>query len=73
MFPDKLPWYKSRIIVGAIVSILTKILVATGILDATFNDETLTDAALLVIGGAADLFIMYQRATQKAAPRLTAS
>jgi hypothetical protein len=72
MFPETLPWYKSRIIIGAIISILTKVLVATGILDATFDDESLTDAALLVIGGLADLWIMYQRTTQKAAPTITA-
>ena len=72
MFPDTMPWYKSRIIIGAIISILTKILVATGILDATFNDEQLTDVALLVIGAIADLYIMWQRGTQKAAPQITA-
>ena len=47
-----------------------KVLVATGALD-DMDNEALTDAALLVIGGIADIWIMYQRATQKAAPTLT--
>lgn len=71
MFPSELPWYKSRIIIGAIVSISMKILVATGVLGSALDDKAVTDAALLIIGGAADLYIMYHRATQKAAPILT--
>lgn len=72
MYPDSLPWYKSRIILGAIVSVLTKILVVTGVLDTTFDDAALTEALLLAFGGLADLWIIVQRARQKAAPEITA-
>jgi hypothetical protein len=73
MFPTELPWYRSKIIVGAIISLITKLLVITGVLDSTFNDEALTDGILLVVGVVADLFIGYQRVTQKAAPAITGS
>lgn len=73
MYPDNLPWYRSKIIIGAIISVITKLLVITGVLDATFNDEALTDGVLLVVGVLADLFIGYQRVTQKAAPAITGS
>lgn len=71
MFPDNMPWYKSRIVIGAVISVLMKLLVLTGILDTAFNEEAVTDAVLLVIGGIADLWIMKERFTQKAAPTLT--
>ncbi len=70
MFPEELPWYKSRIIIGALVSIATKILAATGALN-DMDNEALTDAALLIIGGVADIYILYSRTTQKAAPVIT--
>jgi hypothetical protein len=74
MFPDNMPWYQSRIIIGAIVSIVMKLLVATGVLgEVGLDDGAITDAVLLVIGGIADLWIMYQRVTQKAAPTITAT
>ena len=70
---DTLPWYKSKIIMGAVVSIITKILVATGVLGGAVDDVAITNALLLVIGGAADLWIMYHRTTQKRAPAISAS
>lgn len=72
MFPDTLPWYKSKIIIGAIVSLLTKVLVIFGVLDGTFDDGAATDAALLVVGVLADIFIGFSRKNQKAAPVITA-
>ncbi len=71
MFPSTLPWYKSKIIVGAIVSLITKMLVIFGLLDGTFDDAAATDAILLVVGVAADIFIAISRKTQKAAPAIT--
>lgn len=72
MYPDTLPWYKSKIIVGAIVSILTKVLVLTGVLDSAFDAGQLTDALVLIVGLIADFVIAISRKTQKAAPAITA-
>jgi hypothetical protein len=73
MYPDTLPWYRSKIIVGAAISIITKLLVATGVLDVAIDDSALTDIVLLLIGGVADLWIMLSRVRQEAAPKITAS
>lgn len=72
MYPDTLPWYKSKIIVGAAVSLITKLLVIFGLLDGTFDDNAATDAILLVVGVIADIVIGISRKTQKAAPSITA-
>ena len=71
MFPSEMPWYRSKIIIGAVISVITKLLVATGVIDGAIDDAALTDIILLLIGGVADLYIMYQRWTQKAAPAIT--
>ena len=71
MFPEQLPWYKSKIIIGALVSIIMKVLVATGVLGTALDDKAVTDAALLIIGGVADMYVIYHRTTQKAAPTIT--
>lgn len=73
MYPNTLPWYKSKIIVGAAVSLITKLLVIFGLLDGTFDDAAATDAILLVVGVLADIVIAVSRKTQKAAPTITAS
>ncbi len=72
MYPTTLPWYKSKIIVGAAISLITKMLVIFGLLDATFDDAAATDAILLVVGVAADIFVAISRKTQKTAPVITA-
>lgn len=70
---DTLPWYKSKIIVGAVISIASKVLVLTGILDqfTPEDSETLTNTLVLIGGGIGDLMAFGARLTQKTAPTIT--
>lgn len=73
MFQTPLPWYKSKVIVGAAISIISKMLVMTGFLDQFTSDdsERLTDLIVLVLGGIGDLMAMGARLAQKAAPPIS--
>lgn len=73
--PASLPWWRSRVIIGVIVSILCKALVGFGAIDAiSLEDERqLADAALLIIGGVGDLVALTARVRQKHAPSITAT
>lgn len=70
-----LPWYRSKIIVGAAISIFTKVLVMTGIVEnfAPEDSENLTNLIVLVAGGIGDLVAIGARLAQKAAPAITAT
>lgn len=72
---DRLPWYKSRIMIGAFVSILSKILVLSGVLgEFTEGDQqALVDIIVLLGGGIGDVLVLYGRVTQKTAPTITAT
>ena len=74
MYPSTLPWYRSQIVVAALVSILTKLLVGFGVIGeiAPEVNEELASTLVLVIGGIADLVAIRSRVTQKAAPSITA-
>lgn len=71
--PPNLPWYRSQVIIGAAISIITKLLVVLGIIGelAPEDSEQLTSTVVLVIGGLADIWAMRARVTQKAAPPIT--
>lgn len=71
--PPNLPWYRSQVIIGAAISITTKLLVVLGIIGelAPEDSEQLTSTVALVIGGLADIWAMRARVTQKAAPPIT--
>jgi hypothetical protein len=71
--PPNLPWYRSQVIIGAAISIITKLLVVLGIIGelAPEDSEQLTSTVVLVIGGLADIWAMRARMTQKAAPPIT--
>lgn len=73
--PTALPWWRSKIIVGAAVSILTKLLVASGLVGdlAPADSEEITNLILLVIGGVGDLVAIGSRVAQKHAPTITAT
>lgn len=75
MYPQTLPWYRSQVIVAAIISIFSKVLVGFGVIGeiAPESEEELTSLIVLVIGGLADLWAMRARITQKAAPSITAT
>lgn len=72
---NEMPWWRSKIIVGALLSIVTKLLVATG-LTSEFSDadsQQLTDIVILLIGGVGDLVAIGSRVKQKEAPAITAT
>lgn len=71
--PSAMPWYKSKIIVGAAISILTKILVMTGLISefTPEQSEVLVNTLVLVTGGIGDIVAISSRVVQKAAPDIT--
>lgn len=72
---NAMPWWQSRIVVGAVISIICKALVLSGLAGDISNDmqTQLINAALLVLGGAGDLLAIYKRVKQEQAPALVAS
>ncbi len=72
--PIDMPWWKSRVIVGALVSIVMKLLVVSGLAaEVTAEDsQQLVDLALILIGAVGDLVVIASRVRQKHAPAITA-
>lgn len=70
--PRSLPWYKSKVIVGALLSITTKVLVASGAISdlSPTDQEQLAEIIVLVVGGIGDALAIGSRVTQKTAPRI---
>ena len=77
MYPQTLPWWKSRVIVGALVSAIFKLIFAVLVLfdvDAPFADDDLqpvVDAIVLLVSLVGDFIAGHARVTQKAAPAIT--
>ena len=73
--PEVMPWYRSKIIVGALVSIITKLLVVSGLTGEFTATETsqIADLALIVIGGIGDLVAIGARVRQRYVPQIVAS
>jgi len=71
--PETLPWWRSRIIVGAIVSAACKLLFIAGLSGeiAPEDERQLADAAVLIIGIVADAVAVQARLSQKHAPTIT--
>jgi hypothetical protein len=69
-----LPWYRSKVIVGAIISFGSKLLVMTGAINelAPEDAETISNMIVLAGGFVGDFLAIYARATQKSAPKITA-
>lgn len=70
-----LPWYRSTIIISALVSIITKVLVVSGLVSevSSSDAEALTNALVLVIGGVADIWAIKSRVVQQEAPKIVSS
>lgn len=68
-----MPWYKSKVIVGAMVSIIAKVLVMAGIVDqfAPEDSENLANLVVMVAGGIGDIVAIGARVAQKKAPAVT--
>ncbi len=71
--PETMPWWKSKVIVGALISILAKLFVISGLTGEITPGETqqVTDLVLIVIGGLGDLLAIGSRITQRYAPQIT--
>lgn len=72
-FQKNLPWYKSRVIIGAAISILAKLLFMAGYVSelGTENLAELTDLALLLVGSIGDYVVIRARVVQDTAPKIT--
>ena len=71
--PHSLPWYKSRVIVGALVSAALKVLYLTGWVGELAADdaEQWIDVAVLLASFIGDAVAAQARVVQKAAPPIT--
>lgn len=71
---NAIPWYKSQIIIGAVVSIVSKVLVGAGFAGLSVDDQsTLVNGLILLIGFIGDAWAIYQRAKQQQAPKVVAT
>lgn len=73
--PVAMPWWRSKVIVGAGISIILKVLVLTGLTQeiAPADQTQIIDLVMLVISGIGDLVAIGARVTQKYAPAIRAS
>ena len=73
--PDHLPWWKSRVIIGALVSAALKMLYLTGWAGeiAPEDTEELIDVAVLLASFVGDFIAARARVKQDAAPPITIS
>lgn len=71
--PDSMPWYKSRVIVGALVSAALKVLYLTGWVGelADGDAEQWVDVAVLLASFIGDAVAARARVVQEAAPKIT--
>ena len=71
--PQSMPWWKSKVIVGAAVSILTKLLVLTGLTGefTALETQQIVDLSLIAIGAIGDLVAIGARVRQRYAPTIT--
>lgn len=72
--PASIPWYKSRVIVGALVSAVLKALYLTGWVGeiAEGDAEQWVDIAVLLASFIGDAVAARARVVQEAAPTITA-
>lgn len=75
MTPANMPWYKSRILVGVLLSAALKALVLLGVTGevAAADEAAWLDIALLVASFVGDALAAQGRLTQTAAPTITAT
>ncbi len=71
--PETLPWYKSRVIVGALVSAVLKILYLTGWVGelAEGDEAQWVDVAVLLASFIGDAVAAQARVVQEVAPPIT--
>lgn len=73
--PTAMPWYRSKIIIGAAVSISLKLLVVFGLIDeiAPTDQAELIELIALLVSAIGDTVALGSRVTQKHAPEITKS
>ncbi len=69
--PETLPFWRSRIIMGALVSLLCKVLALTGLTGDLASDPAVIDALVIAISFLADAVIVRARIKQDVAPTIT--
>lgn len=75
--PETLPWWQSKVIVGALISAVFKLIFALLVLfeyDVPFADEEMqpiVDALVLLVSLVGDFIAGRARVTQRAAPPIT--
>lgn len=72
-YPETLPWYRSHVIVGALLAIVLQIANAFGLIEAVSPDVQAEIADKVVNGLTAifGLYVIWGRTSQKAAPPIT--
>lgn len=70
-----MPWYRSTVIVSALISLVTKVLVISGLISELSPEDMdiLTNTIVLIAGGIADLVALKSRVVQKQAPQITST
>lgn len=73
--PTHLPWYKSKVIVGALVSAASKLLIVTDVAGglAPGDEAVIAEAIVLGAGLIGDAAALGGRLYQRFAPRITAN
>lgn len=73
--PETLPWWKSRVIVGVLISAIFKLLFIVGITDEVDDAtvESIIEAVLLGASFIGDFIAGNARVVQTAAPKITAT
>ena len=68
-----MPWYKSKIIVGALLAVLAQILSGTGAIAVVTPDDQarLADLIVQLVGAVGAILALGARLTQKRAPSIT--
>ncbi len=73
--PETMPWWKSRVIVGALLSAALKILYLTGVMGEVAPDQEAAwlEIVVLLASFFGDAIAAHARVTQKVAPKITGS
>lgn len=71
--PDTIPWYQSRVVTGALISAVLKMVAAFGATVPVTEDQTQAIATVLALLGSlvGDFVAARARVVQKTAPQVT--
>lgn len=69
--PETMPFWRSKVIMGALVSLACKLIALTGIVGNIASDPAVLDAIVVAISFLADAVIVRARVKQTAAPAIT--